>query len=194
MRTQTCTAAQARFYQGMLAREVADLCVAALISSGHLPRSHGITVGALPMQLPIPPLVVGRRADMDAVRVGLQDKHCVLLTGGPGEGKSTVARAVGTALWDAGAYKQGAFELDMTSEQGARAIGVHPGCLGLASGILRVGLVVCLPQRWLRGGDALRCCRQNSRQLRRRDESAMLLLPRSATPLVLAQASWKTGR
>ena len=43
---------------------------------------------------------------------------CVLLTGGPGEGKSTLARAVGAALWDEGAYQQGVFELDMTGGQG----------------------------------------------------------------------------
>jgi hypothetical protein len=110
---------QARGFQGGLALQVAELCVKGLKSSGHLPQSHGSTAGAPPMQLPRPPCVVGRGADMDAVRKGLREKRCVLLTGGPGEGKSTLACAVGAALWDEGAYQRGAFELDMTGGQRA---------------------------------------------------------------------------
>ena len=97
---------------------MAERCVDALKRSGHLPRSHGSTAGALPMQLPRPPVVVGRKSDMDAIRLGLREKRCVLLTGGPGEGKSTLAGAVGAALWDEGAYKQGAFKLDMKCRPG----------------------------------------------------------------------------
>jgi hypothetical protein len=117
---------------------VAERCVHALISSSHLPQSHLVAAGLLPMQLPRPPCVVGRAADMDAVRLGLHEKRCVLLTGGPGEGKSTLACAVGTALWDGGAYQRGAFELDMTGGQVAmRAIGMP---FGLPVAFLRVWL------------------------------------------------------
>jgi hypothetical protein len=109
---------KARGFEGLLAEIVAERCVDALKRSGHLPQSHGIPASAPPMQLPRAPFVVGRGADMEAVRQGLRDKNCVLLTGGPGEGKSTVARAVGAALWhDEGAYQQGAFEIDMTGGQ-----------------------------------------------------------------------------
>jgi Mrp family chromosome partitioning ATPase len=86
----------------------------ALEISGHLRQSHRVVAGLLPMQLPRPLCVVGRAADTDAIRLGLREKRCLLLTGGPGEGKSTLACAVGAALWDEGAYQQGVCELDMT--------------------------------------------------------------------------------
>jgi Mrp family chromosome partitioning ATPase len=110
---------QARSFQGGLAQLVAERCVDALKKFGHLPQSHRVAGGLLPMQLPRPRCMVGRAADMDAVRLGLRKERCVLLTGGPGEGKSTLACAVGVALWDEGAYQHGAFELDMTGRQRA---------------------------------------------------------------------------
>jgi hypothetical protein len=110
---------QARSFQGGLAQVVAGRCVDELIRSSHLAQSRRVAAGLLPMQLQRPGCVVGRGADMDAVRLGLQEKRCVLLTGGPGEGKSTLACAVGAALWDEGAYQQGAFSLDMTGGQRA---------------------------------------------------------------------------
>ena len=75
---------QARYFQGGLAQLVTESCVAALKRSGHLPFSHGVVAGALPMQPLRPPCVVMEFCSMGERAGGRRDRKGCFVGGGGG--------------------------------------------------------------------------------------------------------------
>ena len=50
------------------------------------------------------------------VPAALRAGRSVFICGGPGEGKSMLARSVGVALWEEGSLLGGVFEVDLTGD------------------------------------------------------------------------------
>ena len=103
-------------FQGMLAEAVAQQALRMLEALGHRlpsnPSQH-----KMPMLLEWPGHeLIGRREEAQRVAEALRAGRSVFIFGGPGEGKSMLARSVGVALWEEGSLLGGAFEVDLTSD------------------------------------------------------------------------------
>lgn len=95
---------------------VSEACVQALKRMGRLPADHPRTdPSRLPLRLPHPPdSLTGRVQQREEMLQQLREKRCIQVWGGPGEGKTTLVRAIGRQLFWRGVFPHGAFELDMT--------------------------------------------------------------------------------
>jgi hypothetical protein len=106
-------------WQGDLAAKAMAACIDILKDAGVLPAGYQLRSScSLPMWLDRPThQLVARDEEAEELRSGLMDvagSHAVLLWGGPGEGKSELARSVGLALYNQGHLSGGAFQVDMT--------------------------------------------------------------------------------
>ncbi len=96
---------------------------------GRLPPGYSSTPTKelVPMLLPRPDhTLVGRDEHVGSICAALQQGRSVLVHGGPGEGKTSVARAAGVSAWDKGTFPAGAYEVDLT---GGGCV-AHLLCLG----------------------------------------------------------------
>ncbi len=120
---KTCTlplvslALQEDGFQGALATRIAESAVRELVTLGHLPSTclhlrRGTHPLLLPMFLPRETLV-GRELEVARVKERLVECRSGLLWGGPGEGKTSLARAVGAVGYDQGLFPAGVFEVDL---------------------------------------------------------------------------------
>ncbi len=98
--------------------EVLKECVERLKEKGELSPAFSLRASKQkePLFLDRPGKLVGRAAQIEAVKEGLLGHQDVLLYGGPGEGKTTILRHVGRELYEQGEYPGGAFEVDLTGE------------------------------------------------------------------------------
>ncbi len=106
------------YFEGKQVTKFLEVCVERLKEKGELP--HGFSLRASKQKEPLfwdrPGKLVGRTAQIEAVKERLQGHQDVLLYGGPGEGKTTILRHVGRELYEQGVYPGGAFEVDLTGE------------------------------------------------------------------------------
>ena len=128
--------------RGELADDVADRCVKALINMGRLRRGYARRdTRQLPMLLERPTMgVVGRAAELAAIRKGLEQQRHVLVYGGPGEGKTTLVRSVGGSMFEEDAFPAGTFEVDLTGAHAAGHTAAGSAVVCTRACCLRVGV------------------------------------------------------
>ena len=87
-------------------------CGAASTSTGAM--WHDLQAQKPQCRLPsVPERLFGRERHMQAVHEGLEEKGCVALYGGPGDGKTALAMTVGRALYEEGKAEGGAYVFDL---------------------------------------------------------------------------------
>lgn len=91
-------------------------CVAALKLMKLLPPDYTLRdPRRLPMFVSKPDnVIVGRVNELESVHRGLLQQKRLVVIGGPGEGKTALARSVTRQLYNEGCFPAGAFEVDMT--------------------------------------------------------------------------------
>ena len=105
--------AQARFYQGRLASMAVDAVINCLKRAGRLPLDYSkgkpkchVTANARKL--------IGREQELQQVLSGLEgDTRCVVISGGPGEGKSALAQAAAWQLRKQGKLPGGAYTVNL---------------------------------------------------------------------------------
>jgi putative protein kinase ArgK-like GTPase of G3E family len=112
-------------FLGDLAEAVVDRCVDILKDQGRLlPGYARKDPRMLPIFLNIDrsKQVVGRSQEQQQIREGLtgEQRH-VVITGGPGEGKTTLARFVVKQMFEEGYFPAGVFEVDLTGRRAGGA-------------------------------------------------------------------------
>jgi hypothetical protein len=108
--------AQARFYQGQLASMAVDSVIGCLQQAGRLPQ--GYSPGKPQCHVPANARrLVGRERELQQVLQGLEgDTRCVVISGGPGEGKTTLAQAAVWHLHEQGKLPGGAYSVNLAGE------------------------------------------------------------------------------
>jgi Cdc6-like AAA superfamily ATPase len=66
--------------------------------------------------------LVGRQAELQELLDGLRERRCVVISGGPGEGKTALAQEAVQTLWSKKALPGGAYVVDLNGESSFLAI------------------------------------------------------------------------
>ena len=107
----TCSA-QAWPYQGILATSAVEAVIRCLQVVGRLPE--GYSLGMPRCFVPSNPCsLIGRAKEEQQVLDGLQKNRCVIISGGPGEGKSALAQKVVWDMWERGELPGGAYPVNL---------------------------------------------------------------------------------
>jgi hypothetical protein len=107
--------AQARHYQGQLAEMAVRAVIRCLQAVGRLPENYSL---GMP-QCHVPSnahRLIGRHTELEAVLDGLRERRCIVISGGPGEGKTTLAQEAVWRLWEQKALPGGAYAVDLTGD------------------------------------------------------------------------------
>ena len=104
--------AQARHYQGVSAAHAADAVTRCLQAEGRLPEGYSLTMPRcfVPSN---PGSLLGQAKEQQEVLDGLQKNRCVIISGGPGEGKTAMAQKVVWDLWERGELPGGAYPVNL---------------------------------------------------------------------------------
>ena len=104
--------AQARHYQGMFATSAVEAVIHCLQALGRLPE--GYSLGKPRCFVPInPSSLIGRVEEEHQVLDGLQKHRCVIISGGPGEGKTALAQKVVWDMWERGEAPGGVYPVNL---------------------------------------------------------------------------------
>ena len=108
--------AQARSYQGQLASMAVEAVIRCLQEAGRLPL--GYSLGKPQCHVPANARrLIGRERELQQVLEGLEgDTRCVVISGGPGEGKTALAQAAVWQLRDQGKLPGGACSLNLAGD------------------------------------------------------------------------------
>ena len=108
--------AQTRFYQRQLASMAVDSVIRCLQEAGRLPQ--GYSLGKPQCHVPANARwLIGREQELQEVLKGLEgNTRCVVISGGPGEGKSALAQAAVWQLRDQGKLPGGAYCVNLAGE------------------------------------------------------------------------------
>lgn len=71
--------------------------------------------------------IIGRDAELGDICQAMRAGGAVVIVGGPGEGKSTLANEAGLRLWEWGTCPAGIFHLDLQGTQAGAAHSVTTG-------------------------------------------------------------------
>ena len=108
--------AQARFYQGQLASMAVDSVIRCLQQAGRLPQGYSLGKPQCYVPANARPLI-GRDEELQQVLKGLLgDTRCVVISGGPGEGKSALAQAAVWQLREQAMLPGGAYTVNLAGE------------------------------------------------------------------------------
>ena len=110
------TVVQARCYQGQLATMAVESIIDCLIQAKRLP--HGYSLGKPQCHVPANLCrLIGREQELQQVAAAFQkDARCVVIQGGPGEGKSALAQAAVRHLWEQAKLPGGAYVVNLAGD------------------------------------------------------------------------------
>ena len=103
---------QARHYQGVSATSAVEAVIRCLVDVGRLPK--GYSLGMPRCHVPSNPCsLIGRAEEVQQVLKSLQEHRCVIISGGPGEGKTALAQKVVWDMWERGELPGGAYPVNL---------------------------------------------------------------------------------
>ena len=108
--------AQARFYQGQLASMAVDSVIDCLQKAGRLIPGYSLGMPQCHVPANVRRLI-GRERELQQVLAGLDgDARCMVIQGGPGEGKSALAQAAVWQLREHGKVPGGAYLVNLAGD------------------------------------------------------------------------------
>jgi predicted ATP-dependent serine protease len=86
--------------------------------------------------------LVGRQAELQELLDGLRERGCVVISGGPGEGKTALAQEAVQTLWSKRALPGGAYVVDLNGESSFLAFSHHHTRAATRAALLHTRLAI----------------------------------------------------